>query len=625
MKKIGIIMLVVLCSASAHAQNERDSIQKLLDQLTAIIENDRNSGEEYYNRGVLYRMLGDTNSAIEDYNKSLQLNVLDETRFSTFVNRGVLHQGRKSYELALNDYNSALEMQPENEIALNNRGYLFMDLNDTEKAKADFRMAITMNKLYTSAYQNLIVVLDQEQKYEQALAVCNLLVEAIPEDPRSYSTRADHHYLLGDTKSALEDWDTGVELSGNDPEWLMERAQIKHEVLGDELGAIEDFSKAIAKDPTNGWYYFMRCRPYYDLHDFTAVIKNCDLAIRFDSTLAEAYIMRSNIFDHFGAPKEAQEGFKKAIEINPNLPEGYLELAISHFMQGELETATRTLDAYLVIDPNYAPFYSLKGDIYRRQENHEAAIEWYTKHIEATDVSEINHLQSYYGRAISRDSTGLIEKACEDASFAMLMGHPDAHLYVLENCLEIIDPHLSSIVSNFQKAVESENVGKYNEAIEIYTELIEIAPDSLIFYYNRGKAFRKLERHEEAIADYLRALEIDPTNVECLVSYSVSEGYLGNLEKSKELLELAIESDPTYPMSYQNMGALYAELGDYETAIIYLKKAIYYNDDYVMAWASLAECYVQLERFPEACEVYKLLEERGMDSAFGKRVKYCNR
>ncbi|MGK7940886.1 MAG: tetratricopeptide repeat-containing serine protease family protein [Crocosphaera sp.] len=68
-----------------------------------------------------------------------------------------------------------------------------------------------------------------------------------------------------------------------------------------------------------------------------------------------------------------------------------------------------------------------------------------------------------------------------------------------------------SIKSNRQD-IKSRGLGRYKEAIKSYDKAIEISPDYIYAWYNRGFALEKLGRYEEAIKSYDKALEIDPNH-----------------------------------------------------------------------------------------------------------------
>lgn len=79
------------------------------------------------NRANAYDLAGDSDSALKDYNRALEL-APDSP--GTYYNRGVLFVSRKDYESARKDYDAAIRLNPAFVPALFNRGRLFARQND---------------------------------------------------------------------------------------------------------------------------------------------------------------------------------------------------------------------------------------------------------------------------------------------------------------------------------------------------------------------------------------------------------------------------------------------------------------------------------------------------------------
>jgi tetratricopeptide (TPR) repeat protein len=63
---------------------------------------------------------------------------------------------------------------------------------------------------------------------------------------------------------------------------------------------------------------------------------------------------------------------------------------------------------------------------------------------------------------------------------------------------------------------------KYQEAINDYTQALEIEPNYLNALYGRGKAFKELKKYQEAVIDYTKVIEIDPNYNEAYVYRGVA-------------------------------------------------------------------------------------------------------
>ena len=54
-------------------------------------------------------------------------------------------------------------------------------------------------------------------------------------------------------------------------------------------------------------------------------------------------------------------------------------------------------------------------------------------------------------------------------------------------------------------------LGRFEEAVQDYTVVIDLDPENDLEYFNRGIAYHYLEPHEEVVKDLTRAVDLDPT------------------------------------------------------------------------------------------------------------------
>src|SRR5882672_6459236 len=87
-----------------------------------------------YYRGDGYRSTGEYDRAIQDFDRSIQLN---PNSASTFINRGLAYKKKEQYDRALQDYDKAINLDPRAEIAYDNRGNTYDEKGDHDRAIQD--------------------------------------------------------------------------------------------------------------------------------------------------------------------------------------------------------------------------------------------------------------------------------------------------------------------------------------------------------------------------------------------------------------------------------------------------------------------------------------------------------
>lgn len=594
--------------------------EKILLELNGSIQSNKGTSKDYFNRAILYIKLGDSLKALNDYTHAIEIKSNQDIVFNALLNRGSLYQKQKNYNDALEDYNSALEIQPKSALVMNNRGFLRLEQGLYSDAISDFNLAIEWDKFHELAYVNKIEVYRIQGKHKEAIETCNALILAIPNDVRSYVARADYYVSLGNYFEALNDWNLAELVAENQADFYIERSKFKDDVLNDDPGAINDCEKAISLNPLNGMYYFMKSRPLFDLQEFEKVIENCNKAIQLDSNLGDAYVMRANVEDMFGLMNDAIADYEKAISIKPNDLDAFNQLLILYGSRYMYKDALKAANRYLLLDSSNYEMISNRAKINFSLNDLTATM----RDIERLKAIDPKNSFGFYFSGFIHDSIGNKNLACQNMLIASNLNSIQAHEYVFKKCSELMDPKAYKLEKIFYEAVELENQRKFPEAIKKYDELIGLAPDSAVFYYNRGKIKRHLEMHLEAIKDYNLAIAKYPNEVSFWVSRAISEYYSKDTLGAIATYKRSIEIDPLYAMSYFNLASLLFELKNYQESIKYLDLAIFYQADYVKAHLLLGECYVSIKNYTKACEVFKRAEDRGINEAFAKRVKICN-
>ncbi len=133
------------------SQNLDLEIKKLNDLLKT---NQKNAGI-YYNRGVLYASKNDTEQAIIDYSKAIEI---DKNHADAHYNRGLAYIKKERYEEAIRDFTATLKTEPNLVDALCNRGNVFYILNNYSSAIRDYTTAINIKPKDPDLYLNRSIV-----------------------------------------------------------------------------------------------------------------------------------------------------------------------------------------------------------------------------------------------------------------------------------------------------------------------------------------------------------------------------------------------------------------------------------------------------------------------------------
>lgn len=96
----------------------------------------------YQNQANAHFVKGDYDSAVVNYNKSIELNPKDAI---VYLSRALAYYSTKFYDLAVADYTKAIELEPKESMIFFKRGDAYEKMGNFEKALADYRKALELD------------------------------------------------------------------------------------------------------------------------------------------------------------------------------------------------------------------------------------------------------------------------------------------------------------------------------------------------------------------------------------------------------------------------------------------------------------------------------------------------
>jgi len=96
----------------------------------------------------------------------------------------------------------------------------------------------------------------------------------------------------------------------------------------------------------------------------------------------------------------------------------------------------------------------------------------------------------------------------------------------------------------FDRAGGHFQVGEYGQAITIYDEILEIAPENISTLKMKGIAQSNLGYHEKSLEQFFRILQYRPDDLHALAGMGVGLSYLGEYAEAQKYFETAIKLKP---------------------------------------------------------------------------------
>ena len=145
----------------------------------------------------------------------------------------------------IEDAGQVVEIRAE---ALLNRGQVFEDQNEDQKAIDDYTAAIALNTRYPVLYFQRAGVYERLGQLEPAVADFTEVLALLPDDPASLAARADCLLALRRFEPAILDYTKLIELDPSDADSYVGRA-LAYESTGAPSKAMADYRQALELDP----------------------------------------------------------------------------------------------------------------------------------------------------------------------------------------------------------------------------------------------------------------------------------------------------------------------------------------------------------------------------------------
>jgi len=251
----------------------------------------------------------------------------------------------------------------------------------------------------------------------------------------------------------------------------------------------------IIDEKWNGETYWIKTKMVADSDD---VIKSIDVLRKdrnklqeledtkrkADVLLEENKKLREELAHAKGNAKlEVQQRYDRSIKKLSAIE--WFESAWRNYNNGDNETAVRHYTKALELNPNYADVYLNRGSAYYFLGKYDEAIADYNKAIELNP----NAAYAYSARAFAYYILGKYYEA----------------IVAYNKAIEL-NPNAADAYLNRGSAYY--NLGKYHEAFADYSKAIALNPNDADAYNGRGLAYNSLGKHDEAIADFKKAREL---------------------------------------------------------------------------------------------------------------------
>jgi protein O-mannosyl-transferase len=236
------------------------------------------------------------------------------------TNRGAVYANLQQWDKAIADYTAAIAINPKFAIAYSNRGTAYGNLGQWDRAIADYSAAIGMGSDYARLYFNRGVAYGNLGRWDEAIADYTKAIGIGP-NAMIWSNRGLAYGNLGQWDKAITDYSNALRYGPNAK--IYNNRGLAYGKSGQWSKATEDYTRAIALDTGFADAYNNRGFAYGILEQWDKAVADYSAAIRMNPAFAKTWCNRGVAYANLGQLDKAIADFTRAIMIDPDYSFAY--------------------------------------------------------------------------------------------------------------------------------------------------------------------------------------------------------------------------------------------------------------------------------------------------------------
>lgn len=214
---------------------------KAADTYTQVLQFEK-SAQIYVARGIAHFENGLPMEALSDFDAALNL---DRSYIEAYAHKGDVLMSLEFFPTAISSYDEVLSFEPNDVVALNNRGLSYLKDGRIKKAWKDFEKAYQLSEdsyITADVLTNMALCLLEQKDYSQAKRYAIAAYHLNDTDPAIVATLAMVEAAQGHHASAVKSYSIALDYAPDEPTFYLNRArcQIK---MGNYFQATEDINQ----------------------------------------------------------------------------------------------------------------------------------------------------------------------------------------------------------------------------------------------------------------------------------------------------------------------------------------------------------------------------------------------
>ena len=316
----------------------------------------------------------------------------DRSSRNRYCRNGFEHIKESKFEKAIESFKLAVDVDSKYKLAWSGMAKSYLKLKEYKKAIDCYKEVIEKDPNNAAVWNNFGIALNGLGKYEEAIKSDKRAVDLKPKKAIYLHNLAVPYFNLKDYNNAIIYLEKALNLYENKGQNLTNECNF-YQLLALSYFNLKNYDKAIKYNkkiidlkPNDALAFNRIGACYHNLGDFKTVIEFYEKSIELstwdninclkDSDLALTWLNLGKVYKNKIKYEEACKCFKKAIEIQPNLPEAWYHLGnVYDLVKHKYKKAIECFNKAIELDKKHINSWIEMGDCYNKLKQFREAIE----------------------------------------------------------------------------------------------------------------------------------------------------------------------------------------------------------------------------------------------------------
>ncbi|MFL5764583.1 MAG: tetratricopeptide repeat protein [Bacteroidia bacterium] len=310
--------------------------------------------EAWVMRGDAYDLSGNTQAAWYNYDIAIRMQPKNE---GAYVQAVSLYTARSQFKTAIAVLNRLLEAVPYSIKGLSSRAELSVNIGDFKTAKKDYLAITDLEPDDPAPWYYLALALDS---LGEKTNICKYMKRSyelsMNDEQEEHGLSQPHIYMLDHCRDLLPK----NLLPGDD----LVREMVKDEAVGDWKGCVGLLDKFLVIYPDSAFFYYIRGKDKRKMEQFEDAIVDYKKALALNPNIPDATVSLGVALQHLGNTTEAMEYYKKTIELSPGNEMPYNNIGSILLDQKKYAEALNYFKKAVSLKPDYITALMQLGECY---------------------------------------------------------------------------------------------------------------------------------------------------------------------------------------------------------------------------------------------------------------------